>query len=115
MLRNADTKWPAGSAKLVALGDYHRLSVMMKMSYLGAIRQFEPEPVVMKEMPGKSVLHTVAWSGRDGTMYATFLHVYMQLQRSQPTYAKLRHALREGQTDEEIAAQYPSVAAVIEA
>ena len=42
MLRNADTKWPAGSAKPVALEDDHRLSVMMKMSYLGAIRQFEP-------------------------------------------------------------------------
>ena len=64
-------------------------------------------------MLGKSVFHTVAWSGRDGTMHATFLHVYMQLQRCQPTYAKLRHALREGQTDEEIAAQYPSVAAEI--
>ena len=40
----------------------------------------------------------------------------MQLQRCQPTYTKLRHALREGQTDEEIAAQYPAVAAdIIEA
>ena len=64
-------------------------------------------------MPGKSVFHTVARSGRDGTMHAAFLHVYTQLQRCQPTYAKLRHALREGQTDEEIAAQYPSVAAEI--
>ena len=35
----------------------------------------------------------------------------MQLQRQQPTYARLRRSLREGLTEPEIRAQYPKMAA----
>ena len=36
--------------------------------------------------------------------------MYMQLQRQQPTYAKLRSSLREGLTEAVIREQYPSMA-----
>ena len=82
---------------------------MLQCEYVGTLDQTQAEPVVVKEESPKSVFHTVAWSGYRGCFYASYLHMYMLLQRNQPTYSKLRQAVRQGLSYDEIEKQYPMV------
>ena len=110
-LRNETTAWPVGCAKPVGLEDYQRLGSLMRMEYLGRPQQrADGESILDKEAPGKTVFHTVAWNDSGEALDATYLHMYMQLQRQQPTYGRIRSSLREGLTEAEIRAQYPEMA-----
>ena len=84
------------------------------MTYLGA-QQYctDAESVLDENAAGKTVFHTVAWKENctnGEKLDATYLHMYMQLQRNLPTYPKLRSALRDGLTEAEIRQKYPSMA-----
>ena len=82
---------------------------MLKCIYLGTLDQTKEEPVVVEDGLPKSVFHTVAWTGTRDNVYASYLHMYMLLQRNQPTYSKLRQAVRQGLSHEDIQQQYPTV------
>ena len=82
---------------------------MLQCEYIGTLDQTKEEPVVVKDGSPKSVFHTVAWSGSRDIVYASYLHMYMLLQRNQPSYSKLRQAVRQGLSYEDIEKQYPAV------
>ena len=82
---------------------------MLECEYVGTLDQTKEEPLVVKDGSPKSVFHTVAWSGSSDIVYAPYLHMYMLLQRNQPTYSKLRQAVRQGLSYEEIGKQFPAV------
>ncbi len=72
LLRDQDTQWPTRSAKPIHLDDYQQLGTMLKIKYLGAThQQSDSEPELQKDVPGKTVFHTVAWDNNGDVIYAT--------------------------------------------
>jgi len=109
MFSSPETLWPDGAARTLQSVDYRRLAGMLNWKYLGTVQQREETPIIIEDATSKSVFHTVAWSTGTETVYASYLHLYMQLQRRQPTYAKLREAVQEGSTLQDLQQHYPSV------
>ena len=109
MLRLSETAWPSIAARPLRIEAYRKLASMLQCEYVGTLDQAKEEPVVVKDGSPKSVFHTVAWSGSRDIVYASYLHMYMLLQRNQPTYSKLRQAVRQGLSYEDIEKQYPAV------
>ena len=109
MVRSPKTSWPSIAARPLRIEAYRKLASMLQCEYVGTLDQAKEEPVVVKDGSPKSVFHTVAWSSSSDMVYASFLHMYMLLQRNQPTYSKLRQAVRQGLSNEEIEKQYPAV------
>ena len=105
MWRSPTTPWPSIAARPLRNEAYKKLASMLQCEYVGTLDQTQAAPVVVKEESPKSVFHTVAWSGPRGCFYASYLHMYMLLQRNQPTYSKLRQAVRQGLSYEEIEKQ----------
>ena len=124
MQRRGALRFRAQAAQPVQLHDYVQLAAVKGYRLVGAISPSSGE--VREGVRPRAIFHDAAWlvlapgvpapessTGDVETRRATYYSMYMEHQRQQPSYARLRSLVRAGFSLDDTCALYPTTARIV--